>query len=205
MLLGRLFILVAPTQVPSFFDLIHSFLHTCIQLAFIRKALGEQLLGARKCLHRAWWNGTGTGGLAGIGFWWISIDREIWGIFSKSGYLQDKTSHLSFKTFICPIPGTHCPRCFLIQLKTNKKLELFNRIALHCVFKTVICYTQTFKTQHNFCNHILAWLHFKSCQKFKINDLGPSGVLRGWATVLSRERGVRGKDTRREVSWAALP
>lgn len=44
MLLGLLLILVAPTQVPSFFDLIHSFLHTCIQLAFIRKALGEQLL-----------------------------------------------------------------------------------------------------------------------------------------------------------------
>lgn len=64
-----------------------------------------------------------------------------------------------------------------------------NRITLHCVFKTVICYTRTFKTQHNFCKHILALLHFKLYQKFKISDLGPSGVLRGYATVVQGKWG----------------
>lgn len=39
---------------------------------------------------------------------------------------------------------------------------------------------------------------FKLCQKFKVNDLGPSGVLRGCATVVSWEKGAGG--ARREVS-----
>lgn len=96
---------------------------------------------------------------------------------------------------ICPIPGTHCPRCTLIQLKKHTKnlsYPMTNRITLHYVFKTVICYMQTFETQHNFCNHSLALLHFKLYQKFKINDFGPSGVRRGYATVVSRGRGGGG-------------
>ena len=52
-LLGMLLISVDSTQVPSLFDLIHSFLHTCINLAFTYKALGEQLLCARKGPCRA--------------------------------------------------------------------------------------------------------------------------------------------------------
>lgn len=53
MLLGLLLILVASSQVPSLFDCLHSFLHSCIRLALIEKALGEQLLCARKGPHRA--------------------------------------------------------------------------------------------------------------------------------------------------------